>query len=92
MSGVKVKSNYYEDVFILGLCKACHYQENLLVTPDGNFCADCCTLGDNKKVKINSNKDVFINGSCNGCQTIDKLLVLSCGNFCADCCTFEGYF
>jgi len=81
----------YDDVFITGLCNSCQYQENLLITPDGNFCADCCTLG-NKKVKLNHNKDIFIKGSCNACQTVDKLLVLPYGNFCADCCTLEGYF
>ena len=89
---VLAKQNNYDDVFMIGLCNSCHYQETLLVTPGGNFCADCCTLGGNKKVKTCRNKDIFINGSCNACQSTDKLLVLPYGNFCADCCTFEGCF
>ena len=87
------KPNIYDDVFVDGLCNSCRYQETLLITPDGNFCADCCTLGgNNKKVKLTNDRDVFINGSCNACKSVDKLLVLAYGNFCADCCTFEGCF
>lgn len=82
-----------KDVFVIGLCNACHYNETILVTSDGNFCADCCTLGgNNKRVKPTRDKDVFINGSCTACKSEEKLLVLEYGNFCADCCTCEGSF
>jgi hypothetical protein len=65
------KPNIYTMFLLINYAIHVVYQETLLVTPDGNFCADCCTctLGsNNKKVKLTNDKDVFMNGSCNACK------------------------